>query len=168
MAQIRITVDGEDQFNRTLIRLDAAFDDLTPIWPDVRDKFWEIEKQQFDSEGAAGRSGGWKPLSPGYNAQKIARYGPGLKILHATGDMMRALTSNTPDTYYRTTKKDIAIGTTLDRAVYHQRGTGKMPKREPIGFSMAQQREMKDAIQVSLVRELRRGVGYRLPGERGF
>lgn len=168
MATIRITADGQDEFNRTFTRLDASFDDLTPIWPDVRDKFWEIEKRHFDSEGSAGKSGKWEKLSPSYNAQKIARYGPGLKILEATGDMMRSLTSDTADTYYRTTKKDIAIGTTLDRAVYHHRGAGRLPKREVISFGDQQQREMMKVIQVSLVREFRKGVGYLLPRDRKF
>lgn len=160
MARIQITVDGQDEFNRTFSRLDAQFDDLTNIWPDVRDKFWEIEKEQFNTEGASGRSGRWKSLSKAYAAQKISRYGSGLKILYATGDLMRALTSNTPDTYYRTTKSEIAIGTTLARGIYHQRGAGNLPKREVISFSQKNQKEMMQTVQKALVRELRKGVGY--------
>jgi hypothetical protein len=46
---IKIEIDGVDEFKREFSRLDATFDDLTPIWPDVRDKFWQLEREQFDS-----------------------------------------------------------------------------------------------------------------------
>src|SRR4051812_43534381 len=93
-AKVVITVDGKDEFNRVFSRLDANFDDLTPIWPDVRDKFWQIEGEQFDSEGSKGASGAWKQLSKRYAAQKeryaaqkVDRYGSGKKILEATGEL---------------------------------------------------------------------------------
>lgn len=166
MARIKITVDGEDQFDREFRRLDAQFEDLTPIWPDVRDEFWEIEKEQFASEGSSGNSGQWKKLSPAYSAQKVNQYGQGLKILHATGDLMRSLTGSTADTYYRTTKKEIAIGSTLERGVFHQRGGGKLPRRPPIDISQSQRKRLGKVIQASLVRELRKGSGYILPNDR--
>lgn len=159
-AQITITVDGVDQFNRAFSRLDANFDDLTPIWPDVRDYFWEIEKEQFDSEGEKGGSGRWKSLSARYNKQKIKRYGAGKKILEASGTLMKSLTGNNPGTYYSTTKKEIAVGTTIPYGIYHQRGEGNLPKREPISLSNDQKRKLSKVIQGSLIRELRRGVYY--------
>lgn len=159
-AQIQITVDGEDQFNRVFSRMDANFDDLTPIWGDLRDEFWRIEKEQFDSEGGKGASGRWKSLSSRYNKQKIKRYGSGKKILEASGDLVSSLTGNNPGSYYRTTKKEFAIGTTLPYSVYHQRGSGNLPKREPISISDAQKRSMMKVIQKSLISELRRGNYY--------
>ena len=72
-AKIQISVDGKAEFDRKFSRLDADFKDLTPIWDDVRDAFWEIEQDQFQSGGAKGASGVWKPLSPAYEKQKIAK-----------------------------------------------------------------------------------------------
>lgn len=159
-AKIEIVVDGKAQFDRTFSRLDANFDDLTPIWPDVRDKFWQIEKEQFDSEGGKGSSGRWENLSARYNKQKIARYGAGKKILEASGDLVASLTGNAPGTYYSATKKEIAVGTTIQYGIYHQRGSGNLPKREPISISDTQKREMMKVIQGSLIKELRRGSYY--------
>lgn len=159
-AKIEIIVDGKAEFDRTFSRLDANFDDLSPIWPDVRDKFWQIEQEQFDSEGGKGGSGRWKNLNPRYAKQKIARYGAGKKILEATGELMRSLTGNNPGSYYYAGKKEVAIGTTLARGIYHQRGEGRLPKREPISFGDKQKRELMKVIQGALVRELRKGNYY--------
>lgn len=167
-ARIQITVDGEDQFDRTFSRLDANFDDLTPIWPDVRDKFWSIEKEQFDSEGGKGSSGRWQSLSKRYAAQKIAQYGAGKKILEATGELRDALTGPNPGSYYQTSKKEVAIGTTLPRGIYHQRGSDTLPKREPISISDTQKREMMKVIQGSLIKELRTGNFYVPVTDRDF
>jgi phage gpG-like protein len=167
MARITLIVEGEAEFDREFVRLDATFSDLTPIWPDVRDKFWEIEEQQFDSEGSAGRSGKWKRLSKRYEVQKIARYGAGLKILQATGDLKSSLTGQTSDTIYRTSKDEIMIGTSLPYARHHHQGAGRLPQRKPIDLSERQREGLMKTIQGSLVKQIRRGVGYILPGDRG-
>ena len=166
MARIAFIVEGEAEFDRTFSRFDSVINDLRPIWPDVRDKFWQIEKQQFDSEGSAGRTGRWPKLSKRYEARKIARYGTGLRILHATGDLRASLTGQTSDTIYRTTKDTIEIGTTLPYARLHHIGAGRLPIRKPIDMSERQREELMKTIQVSLVKLIRRGVGYVLPGDR--
>lgn len=158
MAEIRITVAGEDQFFRRFERLDAQFEDLWPIWPDVRDEFWAIEKEQFDSEGGAGRQGKWQALSPNYAARKIEQYGD-KPILQATGELLESLTGGAGH-IYRPSKKDLAIGTSVKRGLYHQLGSARLPKRPPIDFNDATQTRLMKVIQKSLVRELRRGVGY--------
>lgn len=166
MARIALIVEGEAEFDRTFSRLDAAFSDLRPIWPDVRDKFWGIEKEQFDSEGAAGRNGKWQKLSQRYEAQKIARFGPGLKILQATGDLRASLTGQTSDTVYRSSKDEIQIGTSLPYARHHHTGAGRLPVRKPIDLSDRQRDELMKTVQASLVKLLRRGVGYIAPAGR--
>lgn len=159
MANIQITVDGIDEFNRTFDRIDAAFDDLRPIWPDVRTKFFEIEKEQFGTEGTAGRSGKFAPLTKRYAIAKVKRYG-NMKILVATGQMMRSLTGPNDYAVYRPAKTQVEIGTSDLKALFHQRGTRHMPSRPPINFSLKQQAEMMKAIQSALIRELRKGSGY--------
>lgn len=167
-ARISITFDDKDEFNRVFSRLDANFDDLTPIWPDVRDKFWAIEKEQFESEGSKGGSGRWKNLSRRYEQQKIARYGQGKKILEATGELRDALTGPNPGSYYVAGKKEVAIGTTLARGIYHQRGSDKMPARPPISFSDEQKRSMMKAVQAAMIKQLRTGRYYVPVYERSF
>jgi len=159
-AHISLTVDGTDQFNRVFKRLDASFDDLSPVWPDLRDEFWRIEKEQFASEGSKGASGHWPALSPRYAAQKIARYGAGKKILEADGHLRESLTGDNPGSYYQTGPKDFAIGTVIPYGIYHQRGSGNLKKREPISISDTQKRSMGKVIQKALITELRKGNYY--------
>lgn len=166
MARITLTVEGEAEFDREFSRIDAAFSDLRPIWPDVRDKFRGIEKEQFDSEGSDGRTGKWKKLTARYEAQKIARYGAGLKIMQATGDLRASLTGQTANTIYRTTKDEITIGTALPYARPHHTGAGNLPIRKLIDLSDRQREELMKTIQGSLVKQIRKGAGYVAPGDR--
>lgn len=167
-GRITLTVDGVDQFDRVFQRLDAAFDDLSPIWPDLRDEFWRIEKEQFESEGGKGASGHWKQLSARYAAEKVHRYGPALKILEATGDLRESLTGNNAGSYYQTSKDEFAIGTVIPYGIYHHRGGGKLPKREVISISNEQKKRMIKIIQAGLVREIRGGSYYVSPDARPF
>lgn len=164
MARISLIVEGVAEFDRTFSRFDATISDLRPIWPDVRDEFWQIEKEQFDSEGASGRSGKWQKLSARYAAQKIARYGSGLKIMQATGDLRASLTGQTGDTVYRTSKDEIMIGTVLPYARDHHIGAGRLPVRKIIDLSERQRERLMKTIQIGLVKLVRRGVGYTVPG----
>jgi phage gpG-like protein len=162
-ARIVIEVDGEAQFDRIFSRFDEALSDLTPIGDDMRDAFWAIEQDQFQSEGAKGGSGRWKPLSPAYEKRKINQYGTFAVIagvLIASGDMYQSLTRQTTNTVYRKSRDGIVIGTSLARAGFHQRGGHRLPKREPISFSSEQRRDFMKTIQRSLVREVRKGGVY--------
>lgn len=159
MAQFKIEVAGEEQLNRVFARTDAAFKDLRPIWPDVRDEFWAIEKEQFASEGADGRSGKWQPLTERYLEQKIKRYGD-QPILRASGELEESLTGPNDYSVYRPGQKSIEIGTSLERGLFHQQGAGNLPKRPPIDFSNDTQNRLMKKIQAGLVRELRKGVGH--------
>lgn len=155
-----IEVDGKAEFSRQFARQDALFKDFTKVWPDVRAEFYQIENEQFDSEGGKGGSGRWKELSARYKVRKIARYGAGKKIMEATGDLRRSLTSNGEGSVYRTTKDTIEIGSSIDYGRYHQRGSGKLPKRKIIDFSEEQKKRLTKTVQRSLIRELRLGGNY--------
>lgn len=167
-AKISIEVDGKDEFNRVFTRLDANFDDLSPIWPEVRDKFYEIEKAQFDSEGGKGASGKWQELTERYAAQKIDRYGAGKKILEATGDLEASLTGDNAGSYYWSNKTEIAVGSTIPYGIYHQRGSEKLPARPPISFADDSKRDLMKTIQSELIKQLRRGRYYVPVSERSF
>lgn len=161
--KITFEIEGEEQFNRTFRRLDENFKDLSPIWDDVRDAFWDIEKEQFQSEGAKGRSGRWKPLSPKYEKQKIARYGTFAVIagvLIATESLYKSMTRDAPHTVYQKTKTRMTLGTDLPYAAFHQRGGGRLPKREVISLSEKNKRTLQKTIQKSLVKQIRKSGVY--------
>lgn len=171
MAQtpfITIGVDGEDQYNRAFSRLDAVFDDLRPIWPDVRDAFWQIEREQFESEGSKGASGKWAALSARYKRQKIRQYGAGKKILEASGALKASLTSDAPGSYYSANEEEMAVGSTIPYGIYHQRGGKNLKQRKPISLSDAQKKMLDKTIQKSLISELRKGTYYVPASDREF
>lgn len=149
--QISLGIDGQAEFNRVFKRFGATLSDLTEVWEEVKLEFWEIEKEQFDSEGAAGASGKWKPLSPKYAARKIEKYGDKL-ILQRTDALYKSMTGKTNDTVLEIKKDSIAIGSSLARAKYHHRGGGRLPKREVISFSDAQKKRLQKRIQKKMVK----------------
>lgn len=162
-VRILFEVSGEEQFNRVFERVGDNLNDLTPIADDIRDAFWDIEKEQFQSGGAKGASGKWKPLSPAYEIQKINRYGTFAVIagvLRATDAMYESMTGMTPDTVYQKSRDQIVIGTRLARAKYHQDGGGRLPQRKVIDFSDSQRRDLTKQTQRSLVKQIRRGGIY--------
>ena len=167
-VRISIVADGMAQFSREFSRMDAKFEDLTPIWPDVRGFFWEIQGEQFDSQGSKGGGGKWKALSKRYAIQKIARYGSGKKILEGTGALRDSLTGDAEGSYFSSSKTEVAIGTTIPYGIYHHRGMGNNPKREIISFSDRQQTDMMKVIQTGLIRELRKGNGFIDVRDRDF
>lgn len=153
MARVSLIVAGKAEFDRSFKRIGASFDNLMPIWDDVRDAFWKIQEEQFASEGGAGRSGKWKPLTKRYEAQKIKQYGA-KPILERTGRMKKSLTGQTGDTVYEKNQKDMAIGTSVFYAKYNH------ATRPVISFSASQKNYLQKQIQKALIRELRRGGIY--------
>lgn len=101
-------------------------------------------RKQFDSEGAYG-SGGWPALAPSTVAYKAARnLDP--RILRATGDMFRALTSDDSLSVAAPRKDGLVFGTTLPYAPYHQQGRG-VPKRPPVELRETDRRDIIKVIQ---------------------
>lgn len=149
-----IVVDGEVEFSRTFERHDAALDDFRPIWKGVVPEFRKIQREQFATEGAAGRSGKWKPLTPKYAAWKRRYYG-NLPILQRTKRLFKALTTKTSDSVVEISKNELVLGTDIEYFKYHQR---KGPRqRRVIDMSEAQLRRVQKTIQKLLFEEMRKG-----------
>lgn len=170
MGNTRITleIDGKAEFDRVFKRLDATFADLTPVWEVVRDEFWAIESDQFQSGGAAGASGKWKPLSKKYEAQKINKYGTFALLagtLRATEALYKSLTRKTGDSVVEIQKDSITIGTKLPYAKHHQRGGGRLPQRKIIDFSETQKTGMMKKVQKKMVELLRKD---KIPVDNGI
>jgi phage gpG-like protein len=147
-------VAGEEVFNRAFNRIDSL-SDLRPIWPNVIREFYLIEVEQFASEGAAGASGKWEPLSDVYAKYKAIAY-PDQPILQAEEELMESLTDpEAPGAILRPEQDELTIGTSVPYATAHQRGTSRMPARPPISLAEAQKRRIQKSIQAGLVRFVR-------------
>lgn len=158
MFQIIATVDGAEAINRAFNRTDGYISDMRNFAPAVSDEFYRAEKEQFDSEGSAGASGKWTPLSKAYAEYKAQKF-PGQSILKATGALEESLTDlEGLDAVFRISKDEIVLGTKVPYALAHQRG-GRLPKRPVICLSETQKRRMQKAIQRELV-EFTRKAGF--------
>lgn len=147
--RFRTEIDGEGVFDRAFTRIDSL-DDFRPVWPSVIDEFYVIEQEQFDTEGAAGGSGRWRPLSEKYRAWKEVHY-PGAPILQSEGDLVASLTDpEAPDAIVIPARDELVLGSKVPYARIHQR-----KGRPPISFSEAQKRRIQKAIQQGLVQFVR-------------
>lgn len=154
MFRLRAEIFGEEVFNRAFNRIDSL-SDLRPLWPEVIREFYLIESEQFASEGAAGASGRWAPLSDVYAKYKQVAH-PDKPILRADDDLFESLTNpEAAGAILRPEQDGLTIGTSVPYATAHQRGTRKMPARPPISFSEVQKRRLQKSIQSGLVRFIR-------------
>lgn len=144
-------IANQVQFDRAFNRVGEHIKDLRPVWPAVERKFYQIESEQFKSEGAKGRSGKWAPLERKYAKQKAQRHGV-QPILRATGRLEQSLTGNTSDSILIKENQEFGIGTNLFYADYHQTGTSKMPQREVISFSDNTRTDLTKEIQKELLK----------------
>lgn len=158
MIRFSIEIEGEKQFDRAFNRVENHIEDLTPVWREVQREFFDIEQEQFSSQGAKGAHGKWAELSPAYEEIKLSKYGSIALIggiLYATGEMRESLTRNAKHTVAHFNKQEAAFGTDLPYPVFHQKGTSKMPMRKPIDFSDDQKRRTQKTIQKSLLKLIR-------------
>lgn len=139
MFEFSFEVSGDIQVKRLFSRFGNKINDLVPALKNIRKRYYDVEKKQFASQGGFG-SGGWEALSETYRVRKAKLY-PGKGILEASGDMKRSLT--VPGSYGNVDileHDSLVLGTNLDYPVYHQHGTGHMPKRKPIELPEAEKR----------------------------
>tara|TARA_R100000808_G_scaffold3903_1_gene13268 strand:- start:321 stop:821 length:501 start_codon:yes stop_codon:yes gene_type:complete len=130
--------------------------------------FVEIERAQFRSEGATGKSGKWAALSPKYRAWKQRTHG-NKPILELSGRLKRSLTNpKSRDFVFTVTKSGFIMGSRVKYARFHMTGhrfkktgasgtyTQKMPARPPISLTRAQmKRIVVDPIEKRIKRNRR-------------
>lgn len=133
MIKLSFEVDGEKQLDRAMSRFGEGIHDMRPAFKLMAESFKKIEQKQFDSEGSHGGSR-WAPLSSTYAAWKGANFG-GLPILQLTGLLRESLTGGSPWYVERITKDSLVLGTSVEYAIFHQRGTMAMPPRPVINLS---------------------------------
>lgn len=105
--------------NRFLHGLTGAMNDLRPAWKVIHQDFMEIEKAQFESEGA--RSGEkWAPLNLDYAKRKKP---PGMPILVRTGVLKSSLTQIGSDHRFVSKPHEMTVGSGVPYGVFHQTGS---------------------------------------------
>lgn len=153
-VEFTITVDGVPTLVRAFNRIEREITDLFDVWREVQKEFFAIEREQFRTEGAAGASGKWKPLSPAYAKLKRKKYG-NLPILQREFALIKSLTGESTDTIRIFGKDEALFGSAVPYGKYHQRGGGRLPQRKPIDPSDEQLRRIQKAIQRGLVKIIR-------------
>lgn len=153
MIQFTATVDGVETINRAFNRVEGFISDFRSIWPDVGAEFYAIEREQFDSEGAAGASGKWKELTPAYKKWKEVHY-PGQPIMRRENTLAESLTDpEALDAIFRPSRNELVIGTRTPYARKQHR------TRPLISMTESQKRRLQKAIQRGLV-QFTRQAGF--------
>lgn len=159
MIQFTGTVDGVTTLNRGFNRIEGFISDFRPIWPAVADEFYAIEREQFESEGAAGASGKWAALSPAYKRWKERNH-PGQLIMRLENPLFESLTDpEALDAIFRPSADELVMGSKLPYA-RRQHTT-----RPLISMTEQQKRRIQKAIQRGLV-EFTRRAGFEVLEER--
>lgn len=130
---MRLVLDiaGDKQVERELLRVAGDVGDVSPALNRIVDLWIDETGQQFDTQGFHG-SGGWAPLTPGYAAEKAKRF-PGRGILHRTFALQQSLTDRgDPNMIVQIGRDELAWGTKVPYATFHQLGTRRMPRRRPV------------------------------------
>lgn len=160
--RIAVEISGVRQLNRALGVVASAVKDLRPVWEDIYEDFLRRERTLFARQGNVGSPsrevgatsgvwGPWAPLNPEYAARKRAM-GYGSRILVRTGRLRDSLTQRGHvDAVFSASPKSMALGTGTPYAGYHQTGTSRMPRREPLRISEAQSRAWVRMIQLFLI-----------------
>lgn len=153
MFTLNFDVAGDEQLQRSFSRFTEHVKDYSPAFRAIAVEFFKGEEQQFESEGSHG-SGGWSPLAPSTAEQK-ARLGYPPDILVRTGKLKNSLASMSGDTVRDVQPHMLRLGTTVPYAIYHQKGTRRMPARPPIQLNERQKVEWTKIVHQHLVRAAR-------------
>jgi hypothetical protein len=154
MLTVRLTILGDEQMERTLLRSGMYASDLRPVWNIWEEDIRQMSTQQFFSEGSRG-SGGWAPLKDSTVEYK-ASHGLRPEILRATDALFEAMTSpSSPDIMVMKESDEMlwrVVGEPGDYGPYHMSGTSKMAQRRPLEFT--------ELDRQRLVRDIQRYVVY--------
>lgn len=160
MFRFRMDVAGQVEMDRGLARFTDGVSDWRPIWIVFADSFYAHLRAHFASEGAEGLGAKWASLSAAYAAWKAVHY-PGKPILQRSGALLASLTSSTaPGAVYQPKPKSLTIGSSVPYAIYHQKGTGRMPQRKEIALDERTKRELMKIAQMYLI-QIASSVGLR-------
>lgn len=131
MVFIKFEGAGLEPLYEELHRWQDNLGDATPAFKTMADyQVRTVNARQFREQGSV-ETGKWSPLSPPYGRWK-ARVRPGRPILVFDGDLKREMTVPGQG-IYKVWRSGFTVGTDLDYAIHHQKGTPMMPARPLIG-----------------------------------
>jgi phage gpG-like protein len=150
---MRIELDffGEDLVASTIVGHGQRAQDLRPAFRRVVKTLQASAERQFDTEGVYG-SGGWAPLAPSTKRQKAAK-GLDPRILHATGRLKGSLQGKNADKISRISRQSLVFGSYTSYAVFHVRGTARMPRRRPMQLTKGDRRLITRSIYERVMAE---------------
>ena len=151
LVTVSFAVFGDKQVERDLLRMSDNARDLIPAYRKMHESFLNIERRQFDTDGASG-SGGWAPLKPATIRRKVSRGQDATHILRAADVLRRSLVNATaPGHIARMEVGSFFFGTSDEKAPFHQHGTRRMPQRKVVELTETQRRAWVRIIQKHLV-----------------
>ncbi len=163
MLGLTFEVAGVPQVARVLGVMMRSVRNLQPAWGEIADDFVKREKRLFQQQGSVQGWDRWAALHPDYEKWKQT-HGFSTRILVRTGAVERSLTTrHDRHAVFNAGPLRMEIGTSIPYAGYHQTGTRKMPKREPIRITDTQRRHWVHLIQQFLIES---GQFERVGGER--
>lgn len=130
--ELEFEVIGFDGVIKLLQRLSNNIEDQTSAFEKIRNSFHNIQKEQFQTEGARGASGKWKPLNSTYDRFKKSRH-PGKSINEITGRLRESFTrTDAEGNIERMTKDTLEMGSNIKQAVWLHEGRKFYPQRKLI------------------------------------
>lgn len=140
-------------FIRTLQQVEGTITNLAPLWPDVAAVIRSIFKEQFDTQGGHGGAV-WAPLTHPYAERKELEW-PGKTILRASDEMFESFTvPGASGAIYLFTPRQLIMGSSLERATWHQEGTERMAARKIINLTAKDEERIIDVLEANLVRAM--------------
>lgn len=148
---------NQQQFLLSFETLGQGLRNFSFLWPALAQHFYEVVKQTFAS---AGRATSWPALSTAYGKYKAAKY-PGKPILQREELLIASLTERGARySIYAEGPLTLQLGTSRPGATAHQTGSGRLPARPPIDFTVADYREFAKIIQGGL-ETIAKAAGFR-------
>jgi phage gpG-like protein len=141
--RIDISILGDDRISRDFLRVGSNAEDLSSGFRAALDLLEERAEAQFASKG--GQTGGWAPL-----AESTLRSKRGTDILVETGALRGSLVGRGQGAIRDVRPDGADFGTDIPYAMFHHRGTSRMPKRPLIG--------MDEVTKRAIMRELQRAL----------
>ena len=168
MLSVDITRNPRIKRLREIARLTDA--EIRTLAQKLDIEFRRISRRQFSTQGAEGGRR-WAELSPSYRQWK-RRVAPGRKILALSGRLRNSLTRKGGEHIVRWKRSPLSIelGTKVPYAAAHQRGSTKLPRREPIRLTRAHRIKLGKIVERELNKKLQRiaRVIGRRQARRGF
>ncbi len=151
--RLELDVMGDKVLSRGFSRYAEDVQDMHEAFEEIAADFWESNEKQFVTEGKYG-GGRWRALAPSTLRAKPG----GLPTLVREGTLKDSLTKGNPWTIEKIEPLQVTLGTKVPYALYHQRGTGNMPKRPVIAVPETQRTRWHKIIQRYLVQQAPREV----------